>query len=154
MAKVMSVIGVPIVLAPVFGPTLGGLLLQSVGWQWIFLINVPIGALALVLALRLLPHDESGTTQAGRLDFMGLALAAPGVVGITYGLSESETAGSLTASSVLLPVLAGLRPAGAVRHSLPPDRAPAARSQAVFQSPPSGRPRSPPSAWARLCSAR
>jgi EmrB/QacA subfamily drug resistance transporter len=108
MAKVMSVIGVPIVLAPVFGPTLGGLLLQSVGWQWIFLINVPIGALAFVLALRLLPHDESGTAQAGRLDFMGLALAAPGVVGITYGLSESETAGSLTAPSVLLPVLAGL----------------------------------------------
>ncbi|MEA2373245.1 MAG: hypothetical protein QOH12_3639, partial [Solirubrobacteraceae bacterium] len=105
---VMSVIGEPIVLAPVFGPTLGGLLLQGVGWQWIFLINVPIGALALVLALRLLPHDESGTAQAGRLDFMGLALAAPGVVGITYGLSESETAGSLTASSVLLPVLAGL----------------------------------------------
>ena len=108
MAKVMSVIGIPIVLAPVFGPTLGGLLLQSVGWQWIFLINAPVGALALVLALRLLPHDESGTTQAGRLDIMGLALAAPGVVGITYGLSESEIAGSLTASSVLLPVLAGL----------------------------------------------
>jgi EmrB/QacA subfamily drug resistance transporter len=108
MAKVMSVIGVPIVLAPVFGPTLGGLLLQSVGWQWIFLINAPVGALALVLALRLLPHDESGTTQAGRLDILGLALAAPGVVGITYGLSESEIAGSLTASSVLLPVLAGL----------------------------------------------
>jgi EmrB/QacA subfamily drug resistance transporter len=108
MAKVMSVIGVPIVLAPVFGPTLGGLLLQSVGWEWIFLINVPIGAVALGLALRLLPHDESGTAQAGRLDFLGLALAAPGVVAITYGLSESETAGSLTAASVLLPVLAGV----------------------------------------------
>jgi EmrB/QacA subfamily drug resistance transporter len=108
MARVMSVIGVPIVLAPVFGPTLGGLLLQSVGWEWIFLINVPVGIVALVLALRLLPHDESGTTQAGRLDVMGLALAAPAVVGITYGLSESETAGSLTASSVLLPILAGV----------------------------------------------
>src|ERR1700760_2696918 len=59
MAKVMSVIGVPIVLAPVFGPTLGGLLLQSVGWQWIFLINVPIGILALVLGWRLLPHDQA-----------------------------------------------------------------------------------------------
>jgi EmrB/QacA subfamily drug resistance transporter len=108
MAKVMSVIGVPIVLAPVFGPTLGGLLLQSVGWQWIFLINVPIGALALTLAFRLLPHDESGSTQAGRLDVLGLVLAATGVVGITYGLSESETAGSLIASSVLFPCLAGL----------------------------------------------
>jgi EmrB/QacA subfamily drug resistance transporter len=108
LPKVMSLIGVPIVLAPVFGPTLGGLLLQSVGWQWIFMINVPIGALALVMALRLLPHDEAGTSQAGRLDFIGLALAAAGVVGVTYGLSESETAGSLTSSSVLLPALGGL----------------------------------------------
>lgn len=108
LAKVMSFIGVPIVLAPVFGPTLGGLLLQTAGWQWIFLINAPVGALALVLAWRLLPHDESGTEQAGRLDAVGLALAALGVVGITYGLSKSESAGSLTASAVLIPVLAGL----------------------------------------------
>jgi EmrB/QacA subfamily drug resistance transporter len=108
LPKVMSFIGVPIVLAPVFGPTLGGLLLQTVGWQWIFLINAPVGALALVMAWRLLPHDEAGTSQAGRLDLAGLALAALGVVGITYGLSESESAGSLTASSVLIPVLAGL----------------------------------------------
>src|ERR1700744_1816403 len=96
LPKVMSLIGVPIVLAPVFGPTLGGLLLQGVGWQWIFMINVPIGVAALVLALKLLPHDEAGSSQAGRLDFIGLALAAAGVVGLTYGLSESETAGSLT----------------------------------------------------------
>jgi EmrB/QacA subfamily drug resistance transporter len=108
LAKVMSLIGVPIVLAPVFGPTLGGLLLQSAGWQWIFLINAPVGALALFLGLRLLPHDESGSDQAGRLDVLGLALAAAGVVGVTYGLSQSEAAGSLTASSVLLPVLAGI----------------------------------------------
>src|SRR6201996_2748694 len=108
MSKVMSLIGVPIVLAPVFGPTLGGLLLQSVGWQWIFLINVPIGALALVLAFRLLPRDQAGSTEAGRLAFIGLALAAAGVVGLTYGLSESETAGSLTSASVLLPALGGL----------------------------------------------
>jgi EmrB/QacA subfamily drug resistance transporter len=108
LPKVMSFIGVPIVLAPVFGPTLGGLLLQTVGWQWIFLINAPIGAIALVLAWRLLPHDEAGTAKAGRLDVVGLALAALGVVAVTYGLSASESAGSLIASSVLIPVLAGL----------------------------------------------
>jgi EmrB/QacA subfamily drug resistance transporter len=108
LPKVMSLIGVPIVLAPVFGPTIGGLLLQSVGWQWIFLVNVPVGALALTLALRLLPHDRGGTDEAGRLDVIGLLLAATGVVGLTYGLSESESAGSLTAPSVLIPVLAGI----------------------------------------------
>ena len=108
LPKVMSFIGVPIVLAPVFGPTLGGLLLQGVGWQWIFMVNVPVGIVALTLALRLLPHDEAGSTQAGRLDVLGLVLAAAGVVGITFGLSKSASAGSLTASSVLIPVLAGL----------------------------------------------
>jgi EmrB/QacA subfamily drug resistance transporter len=108
LAKVMSFIGVPIVLAPVFGPTLGGLLLQTVGWRWIFLINAPVGALAFALGLRLLPHEEAGAEHAGRLDALGLGLAAAGVVGITYGLSKSEAAGSLTASSVLMPVLAGL----------------------------------------------
>ena len=108
LPKVMSLIGVPIVLAPVFGPTLGGLLLQSVGWQWIFMINVPVGVLALTMAWRLLPHDAAGTDQAGRLDVIGLVLAALGVVGLTYGLSESETAGTLTSPSVLIPALAGI----------------------------------------------
>ena len=108
MAKVMSIVGVPIVLAPVFGPTLGGLLLQTAGWQWIFLINAPIGAITFFLALRLLPHDTAGSAEAGRLDFVGLVLAAAGVVGITYGLSESETSGSLVSSSVIIPVLAGV----------------------------------------------
>ncbi len=108
LPKVMSLIGVPIVLAPVFGPTLGGLLLQTVGWQWIFEVNVPVGVLALVLALKLLPHDEAGTEEAGRLDVLGLALAAVGVVGITYGLSESATAGSVLSGSVVIPVIVGL----------------------------------------------
>jgi EmrB/QacA subfamily drug resistance transporter len=108
LPRVMSAIGVPIVLAPVFGPTLGGLLLQDAGWQWIFMINVPVGILALVLAWRLLPQDAAGATAAGRLDVIGLILAASGLVGITYGLSESSSAGSLTAPSVIVPVLAGL----------------------------------------------
>ncbi|MGA2009825.1 MAG: DHA2 family efflux MFS transporter permease subunit [Solirubrobacteraceae bacterium] len=108
LPRVMSFIGVPIVLAPVFGPTIGGLLLQGVGWEWIFLVNVPVGIAALVLALRLLPHDAASSEAAGRLDAIGLALAATGVVGVTYGLSETESAGSVLSSSVLIPVIAGL----------------------------------------------
>jgi len=108
LPKVMSIVGVPIVVAPIFGPTLGGLLVQSVGWQWIFEVNVPVGAVALVLALRLLPHDEAGSEEAGRLDVIGLLLAAVGVVGLTYGLSESESAGSLTSGKVIIPVLGGI----------------------------------------------
>src|SRR5829696_6497427 len=97
MARVMSAIGVPLILAPVFGPTLGGLLVEHIGWQWIFFVNVPIGVVAASAAWRLLPHDTGDAGEAGRLDATGLALVATGLVSLTYGLAESGSAGSLTA---------------------------------------------------------
>jgi EmrB/QacA subfamily drug resistance transporter len=106
LPRVMSAIGVPIVLAPIFGPTLGGLLIEHVSWQSIFLINVPIGIVTLFAALRLLPKDAP--EGAERLDVLGLVLVAAGVVGITYGLAESGSAGTLASGKVLLPLLAGL----------------------------------------------
>jgi EmrB/QacA subfamily drug resistance transporter len=106
LPRVMSAIGVPIILAPVFGPTIGGLLLEHAGWQWIFLVNVPVGIVAVFVALRLLPHDRP--EDAGRLDVAGLALVASGLVGVTYGLAQSGSAGSLLAPSVLVPALGGL----------------------------------------------
>jgi len=106
MARVMSAIGVPIILAPVFGPTIGGLLVEHIGWQWIFFINVPVGLIAAVAAFKLLPRDDA--EPAGRLDAIGLGLAAGGLVAITYGLAESGTAGSLAAGQVLVPFFAGV----------------------------------------------
>src|SRR5919107_5892644 len=74
MAKIMSAIGVPIILAPVFGPTLGGLLVEHAGWQWIFFVNLPVGVAAVIAALRLLPREAGSPETAGRLDVTGLAL--------------------------------------------------------------------------------
>jgi len=106
LPRLMSIIGVPIILAPVFGPTLGGLLVEHAGWEWIFFVNLPIGVLAVLLGRRLLPADEP--EASGRLDALGLALVAVGLVGVTYGLAETGVAGSLTAGRVLVPLLAGL----------------------------------------------
>src|SRR4051812_47595601 len=108
MARVMSAIGVPIILAPVFGPTLGGLLLEHAGWQWIFFVNLPVGVAAVFAAMRLLPRNEAAPATAGRLDAIGLGLVATGLVGITYGLAERGSAGSLLAGSVLVPFLLGI----------------------------------------------
>jgi EmrB/QacA subfamily drug resistance transporter len=108
MARVMSAIGVPIILAPVFGPTLGGLLLEHAGWQWIFFVNLPVGIVAVFAAMRLLPRDVASPATAGKLDATGLALVATGLVGITYGLAQSGTAGSLLADTVLVPFLLGI----------------------------------------------
>jgi EmrB/QacA subfamily drug resistance transporter len=121
MARVMSAIGVPIILAPVFGPTLGGLLVEHAGWQWIFFVNVPVGIVAAIAALRLFPRDEAQHTDP--LDVTGLTLVAGGLVGITYGLAQSGTAGSFAAPAVLVPALTGaVLIAAFVRRALRVDR--------------------------------
>ncbi|MDX6644322.1 MAG: hypothetical protein QOK40_49 [Miltoncostaeaceae bacterium] len=106
MGRLMSVISIPVVMAPIVGPTLGGLLLEHLGWRWIFFVNIPVGIAALVLALRQLPADAGSREEAGRLDLAGLALLATGLVAITYGLAETGTA-SLVSGRVGVPLLAG-----------------------------------------------
>jgi EmrB/QacA subfamily drug resistance transporter len=110
LSRIMALIGVPIILAPVFGPTVGGLLLEHVSWQSIFLVNVPIGVLAVFATMRLLPKDEPG--DAGKLDGIGLALVAVGVTAVTYGLAETATK-DLGSIHVVLPIVLGLVLVGA-----------------------------------------
>jgi EmrB/QacA subfamily drug resistance transporter len=108
LPKVMSAIGVPVILAPVFGPTLGGLLLEHAGWKWIFFVNIPIGVIAVSAALRLLPRDVAQKEKAGSLDAIGLALLSTGLVAVTYGLAQSGSAGTFFAGKVLVPFLLGV----------------------------------------------
>src|SRR5205814_9476381 len=63
MGRTMSVVGVPMLLAPVLGPVIGGLLVDDLSWRWIFYVNVPIGLLGLVLAARMLPSDRATGTS-------------------------------------------------------------------------------------------
>ena len=96
MGRVMSVIGVPMLLAPVFGPVLGGAIVDAASWRWIFYINLPVGALALLAAVRLLPEAKPRLGQ--RLDRRGLVLLSPGIALFLYGVSEAGTAGGFDAT--------------------------------------------------------
>src|SRR5436305_4231391 len=60
MGRVMSIVAVPAMLAPVLGPTLGGLIVQNMSWRWIFYVNVPIGMVAVIAAIRVLPTVKPG----------------------------------------------------------------------------------------------
>ncbi len=106
IGRVMSVVGAPMLLGPILGPVLGGLILQSLSWRWIFYVNLPIGALALVLAYRLLPSSEP--QRGERLDFVGLALLSPGLAGIVFGLSEISSRGGIAYVGAWGPIAAGL----------------------------------------------
>lgn len=94
VGRVMSMLGVTTTLAPVFGPVVGGILLDTGTWRWIFLINVPIGLATLALGARHLPRAGGAPRGPGaRLDARGLALLTPGVALVVYGLSTVATPG-------------------------------------------------------------
>ncbi|WP_216215318.1 DHA2 family efflux MFS transporter permease subunit [Amycolatopsis aidingensis] len=106
VGRVMAVLGVPMLLGPIGGPILGGWLVDSVSWRWIFYINVPIGIIALLLAWRLLPRDEP--EPAERFDFIGMLTLSPGLAALIYGVSNIPSAGGVQATGVWLPILAGI----------------------------------------------
>jgi EmrB/QacA subfamily drug resistance transporter len=106
MGRVMGVVSMPAMLAPILGPVVGGLILANLHWSWIFLVNVPIGLVAFIAGWRTIPDTESGI--AGRLDVTGLALLSTASSATVYGLSQLGTHSSLTAPAVVWPIVAGL----------------------------------------------
>jgi EmrB/QacA subfamily drug resistance transporter len=104
MGRVMGVLGVPLLVAPILGPILGGWLVDDVSWRWIFFINVPIGIVAIALALIVLDRDEP--QPAHRLDWVGMALLSPGLTALIFGLAESSEGGFGAAKS-WLPIVVG-----------------------------------------------
>ena len=107
IGRALALIGVPILLAPIFGPIIGGLIVDNAPWQWIFVVNVPIALVAIVAAARLL-HPDAGRADAGALDWMGAALLCPGLVGVVFGLSETESHGGIGDPIAFAPILAGI----------------------------------------------
>src|ERR1700679_2056491 len=93
MGRVMGVVGVPMLIAPIVGPILGGWFVDDISWRWIFFINVPIGIIALFLASRFLDRDEPKPHHS--LDWRGLLMLSPGLAIFVYGLAETAAGAGL-----------------------------------------------------------
>ena len=106
MGRVMSTVGIAVVLAPVIGPVAGGLLID-VSWRWLFLINAPFGLAGLLAGRTVLPADGE-RPPAGRLEVAGLVLAAGGLALLTYGITEASRRGSVMPSPVALTLAGGV----------------------------------------------
>ncbi len=87
----MGALGVPILLAPAFGPTLGGYIVTYLGWQLIFFINLPIGILGIILGIIFLREGQA--ERRARFDLPGFLFASIGLASLLYGMSDASTAG-------------------------------------------------------------
>jgi len=89
--SVMGILGLPMLIAPILGPLLSGYFIQYVSWHWIFLINLPIGAIAFFMCYRYLPARR--TQQNVKLDKTGMILAPIAFAGLVYGIHEGGASG-------------------------------------------------------------
>jgi EmrB/QacA subfamily drug resistance transporter len=108
LGRIMSVIGIPMLLGPILGPILGGFLVDQVSWRWIFYINVPIGIAAVILAVIVLPRERPVEGEAARLDVLGVLLLSPGLAAFVYGLAQSTSHGGFAYPGAWIPAAAGV----------------------------------------------
>jgi EmrB/QacA subfamily drug resistance transporter len=89
--RASRILTIPTILAPASGPVLGGLLVDSLSWRWVFYVNVPIGVLALLFGLLFLRDDRE--QSAGRIDIPGFVFSAFGFALMMFALSEAPMLG-------------------------------------------------------------
>lgn len=106
VGRVMAVLGVPMLLGPISGPILGGWLIDTFSWHWIFLINLPIGVVALILAFVVFDSDRPEPSES--FDFLGMLLASPGLALFLFGVSSIPEQGTIASARVLIPALLGV----------------------------------------------
>jgi len=108
VGRLMSIVGVPMILAPVIGPALGGVIVDNASWRWIFFVNLPIGLIGLAMGWRLLPRLREAAHTAGRLDWLGLVLLSPGLAALVFALAEVSTHGGVTSPVAWVPLVGGI----------------------------------------------
>ena len=106
VGRVMAIMGIPMLLGPIFGPILGGWLIDIASWHWIFLINLPIGVIAIVYASMVLPRDHVEPSET--FDWLGMIMLSPGLALFLYGISTIPETGTFFATKVVVPVVIGL----------------------------------------------
>ncbi|MGP3916577.1 DHA2 family efflux MFS transporter permease subunit [Nonomuraea sp. 10N515B] len=104
--RIMSLVGLPILIGPALGAPLTGLLIDAASWRWLFWINLPLGVLALFLCLRHFPAPQSSEDH-GRVDWPGLVMVTIGCVGLVLACTSIGDSGRVTLTTGVS-VLAGL----------------------------------------------
>jgi len=106
LGRMMTIAMTVIVVVPVFGPVAGGVIVTSLGWRWVFYLNVPVCLAAIWLAWRTIPPDAA-SRQARPLDVGGLTLLSPGLALVIYGLAEAAGPRGFASTTAWSPLAGG-----------------------------------------------
>ncbi|WP_371657932.1 MDR family MFS transporter [Streptomyces sp. NBC_00280] len=106
LGRILTVVTLAAVVAPILGPVIGGLIVSNASWRWIFYVNVPLCLIALLLARRHLPAQETRTAK--RLDVTGIALLSPALAAIVYGFTEVGRHGGFDQVQAVVPLVGGV----------------------------------------------
>lgn len=104
--RIMSLVGLPILIGPAIGAPLTGLLIDLASWRWLFWINLPLGILAMLVCLRYLPASQRSDNH-GRVDWLGLVLITTGCVGLVLACTSIGEFGRISLGTGFT-VVAGL----------------------------------------------
>jgi EmrB/QacA subfamily drug resistance transporter len=105
VGRVLGLSSITVTLGPILGPVLGGSILEFASWHWLFIVNVPIGVVALWLALRYLPRDAGEGDRTQLFDARGVALLSPGFALAIYAISEVGLGRRASDAGVIVPAL-------------------------------------------------
>ena len=107
LGQLMSFVSIPAAFAPILGPVLGGVIVNSLSWRWIFYVNIPVTLICILLAWWGLPKDEK-SDHPQSLDWVGLLMLSPAFAILIYGIAQVSSHGGLTSNAVLTPLIIGL----------------------------------------------
>ncbi|TXC89382.1 multidrug efflux MFS transporter [Metabacillus litoralis] len=104
--KIMGLLGLVIMFAPAVGPTLSGLILQSLSWHWIFWISLPFLVIALIFGSVFMQNVSTPTKP--KIDIVSIALSTIGFGGVVYGFSSAGEGGGWGEPIVIISIAVGL----------------------------------------------
>src|SRR5699024_7836900 len=103
----MAIVGLPVLLGPILGPVVGGMIITSLNWRWVFYVNIPLCFLTLILAILYLPKGSSAKKYQ-KLDMIGLFLLTPPIIFIIYGLTLVNKYNGFFHQQVMFPISLGI----------------------------------------------
>ena len=106
MGRMMSTVGIPMILGPILGPVIGAVIVQFMSWRYIFFVNVPIGIIAIVLMILKLP-DFTPVNIKAKFDFIGIILLGASSAALIYGITKAAKNATFNNSTTIGYVAAG-----------------------------------------------